>query len=58
LRPLTGLKVLDISTVYAAPITAMPLGDMGADVLKVEHPNGDRPARTAGTARGTACGGR
>jgi crotonobetainyl-CoA:carnitine CoA-transferase CaiB-like acyl-CoA transferase len=47
---LTGLKVLDISTVYAAPITAMLLGDMGADVLKVEHPNGD-PARTHGWNR-------
>ena len=50
LSPLTGLKVLDISTVYAAPITAMLLGDMGADVLKVEHPNGD-PARTHGWNR-------
>ena len=50
LSPLTGLKVLDISTVYAAPITAMLLGDMGADVLKVEHPNGD-PARTHGWDR-------
>ena len=48
--PLSGLKVLDISTVYAAPITAMLLGDMGADVLKVEHPNGD-PARTHGWNR-------
>jgi crotonobetainyl-CoA:carnitine CoA-transferase CaiB-like acyl-CoA transferase len=50
LSPLTGLKVLDISTVYAAPITAMLLGDMGADVLKVEHPDGD-PARTHGWNR-------
>jgi crotonobetainyl-CoA:carnitine CoA-transferase CaiB-like acyl-CoA transferase len=45
--PLTGLRVLDVSTVYAAPITAMLLGDFGADVIKVEHPNGD-PARTHG----------
>ena len=50
LSPLTGLKVLDISTVYAAPITAMLLGDLGADVLKVEHPSGD-PARTHGWNR-------
>ena len=48
--PLDGLKVLDVSTVYAAPITAMLLGDMGADVLKVEHPKGD-PARTHGWNR-------
>ena len=48
--PLTGIKVLDVSTVYAAPITAMLLGDLGADVLKVEHPRGD-PARTHGWNR-------
>jgi len=45
--PLTGIRVLDISTVYAAPITAMLLGDYGADIVKVEHPRGD-PARTHG----------
>ena len=39
--PLRGIRVLDISTVYAAPITAMLLGDFGADVIKVEHPRGD-----------------
>jgi crotonobetainyl-CoA:carnitine CoA-transferase CaiB-like acyl-CoA transferase len=39
--------VLDFSTVYAGPITAMLLGDYGADVLKVELPAGD-PARTHG----------
>lgn len=45
--PLEGVRVLDVSTVYAAPITAMLLGDYGADVLKIEHPRGD-PARTHG----------
>ena len=45
--PLRGIRVLDISTVYAAPITAMLLGDFGADVIKVEHPRGD-PARSHG----------
>jgi crotonobetainyl-CoA:carnitine CoA-transferase CaiB-like acyl-CoA transferase len=45
--PLKGIRVLDISTVYAAPITAMLLGDYGADVVKVEHPRGD-PARSHG----------
>jgi crotonobetainyl-CoA:carnitine CoA-transferase CaiB-like acyl-CoA transferase len=48
--PLAGIRVLDISTVYAAPITAMLLGDFGADVIKVEHPHGD-PARTHGWNR-------
>ena len=46
-QPLTGVRVLDCGTVYAAPITAMLLGDFGADVIKVEHPRGD-PARTHG----------
>ena len=48
--PLTGVRVLDLGTVYAAPITAMLLGDYGADVLKVEHPRGD-PARTHGASK-------
>lgn len=45
--PLQGIRVIDFSTVYAGPITAMLLGDYGADVLKVELPAGD-PARSHG----------
>ena len=35
---LSGVRVLDISTVLAAPVTATLLGDFGADVVKVEEP--------------------
>ena len=39
--PLEGLKVIDAATVIAGPTLAMHLGDFGAEVLKIEHPNGD-----------------
>ena len=39
--PLEGLKVLDLSRVLAGPLCAMVVGDLGADVIKVEPPAGD-----------------
>lgn len=36
--PLAGVKVLDVSQVMAGPFTCMLLGDLGADVIKVEPP--------------------
>src|SRR5918911_2348336 len=36
--PLAGLRVLDISTMIAAPFSAALLGDMGAEIIKVELP--------------------
>ncbi len=36
--PLAGIKVLDLSRVFAGPLCGMVLGDFGAEVVKVEHP--------------------
>ena len=45
--PLTGVKVLELATMVAAPSCARILADMGAEVIKVEHPKGDGWRKTA-----------
>ncbi|MCC3278452.1 CoA transferase [Arthrobacter sp. zg-Y40] len=51
MSPLEGLRVVDVSTLFAGPMAAMHLGDMGADVVKVEHPRRPDPARGHGPAK-------
>lgn len=40
-KPLASLRVVDISQGYAGPYCSMQLGDLGADVVKIEPPEGD-----------------
>lgn len=48
--PLSGIRVIDVATVIAAPYCATILSEFGAEVLKVEHPIGGDPCRRFGTA--------
>ena len=53
--PLDGVKVVDLSNMLMAPYATQILGDMGADVVKVESPDGD-PIRGIGPMRHAGMG--
>ena len=49
--PLSGLRVLDLTSVVLGPLATQTLGDMGADIVKIEGPAGDTTRYTGRSGR-------
>src|SRR5581483_1980460 len=49
MRPFEGIRVIDVTHVLAGPFAAYQLGVLGADVIKVEHPDEPDQSRDAGS---------
>jgi len=48
-KPLAGLKVIELGSLIAGPFASRILAEFGAEVIKVEHPDGGDPMRRFGT---------
>ena len=55
--PLSGVRVIDITTIILGPYATQQLGDLGADIVKIEAPGAGDPIRHAGPKRNDGMGG-